>query len=148
MAIGFKVRERVMRVRQIAKTMALKFPPVRRLFGEAARLRKANAELQSDLSALGEERNRLGQELGVARDELETLRLQVYTLRSDFQRAVNRNEELRDTLQRMEQEADNTATGGIGAGGANQRLVKQVEGIFTEVDALRKELRTSRAVKR
>jgi chromosome segregation ATPase len=148
-----KGEEKVMRLRQLMKSMALKSPPLRKLRGELDGLREAvrrlgkdNAALQSNLSALDEERTRLAEELATARDDVETVGLQVYTLRSDFQRAVNRNEELRATLQRMEREAENSATGG--AGGTDQRLIQQVECIFAEVDALRKELRPSETGKR
>lgn len=68
-------------LRNIARRAALKIPPIHRLYNSAHRA------------------NRLLVELGTVVEERDSLDLQLYTLRSEYQRAIGKNDELCRSLE-------------------------------------------------
>lgn len=102
----------MMRIRSIARSAALTVPPLRRLFDYAMSQARENAERTAEVALL---RGRLDQHQAehqyqaehqsVEAAEREALELQLYVMRSDYQRAVVRNEKLAMSLRECEARA-------------------------------------------
>jgi hypothetical protein len=81
-----------MSVRDIARTAALRVPPIRRLHAYAVDQTSRAAQAEECAAAASKERDRLLGELAALSEERDTLELQLYVLRSDYQRLVSRSE--------------------------------------------------------
>jgi O-methyltransferase/8-demethyl-8-(2,3-dimethoxy-alpha-L-rhamnosyl)tetracenomycin-C 4'-O-methyltransferase len=97
-------------LRTVSRRAALLIPRVRRFYDYSQSLAQSQLGLQQELERARAEATRLAQALTdavqakeAAAQELESLKLEVYVLRSDFQRSVNLAEEQRAKLGAAEQ---------------------------------------------
>jgi Macrocin-O-methyltransferase (TylF) len=93
-------------MKAILRGMALRVPPMARLYNFALQQARENQERAATIAAMtsGAESHLLS-ELAAAAEERDALELQLYVLRSDHQRAAVRNQELSGALRAAEDRA-------------------------------------------
>jgi chromosome segregation ATPase len=124
--------------RNVTRWAVLRVPRIRRFYEHSQNLLQHNLALHQHNLALQEDITKLRAAKEEAAKELETLRLDLYVLRSDFQRSVNQNEDLRIKLRAAERELEQTRE----RAETVERQLAETRAQIGNSDTLRDEFRT------
>jgi macrocin-O-methyltransferase TylF-like protien len=130
-----------MKPRDLFRGVALRLPPMRRLYQRTEKLSRTADRLRAKLAILEAKVPDLeakvpdADKVAELLDERERLNIQIYTLRSDLQRATSRNEQLHGSLQKATDQIEQLRSSG------DDLLLSRFSILSSQLDGIRQLLK-------